>query len=100
MDFCTGACTDQAVPIACAVTLRRAIAQVGMQHPGLGSAKSSASPGQPPGGGVLDMALAAQHQEVAALRDQMAMLRHEMTAMRQGSTRDSGMQSQQQVLRA
>ena len=46
------------------------------------------------------MAMAAQHREVAALRDQMAMLMHEMTAMRQGSMQSTVLQSLQQVLRA
>lgn len=78
----------------------RSGAQAGMQHSGLGSGRGNLPPGQQPGGGVLDMAVAAQHREVAALRDQMAVLRHEMTAMRQGSTGATALQPQHKVLRA
>jgi len=56
-----------------------------MQQPGLGLGVGEPLSGQLPGGSALDMAMAAQHRDVAALRDQMTMLRHEMTAMREGS---------------
>ena len=65
-----------------------------MQQSGLGLGQGNVQPG----GSAVDVAMAAQHREVAALRDQMAMLRHEMTAMRQGSTGLSALQPLQQVL--
>ncbi len=70
-----------------------------MQQPGLGLGLGNEQPGQQPGGSAVDMAMAAQHREVAALRDQMAMLRHEMTAMRQGGTGVTALQPLQQVLK-
>ena len=79
------------------------VAQVGMQQSGLGLGQGSLLPGQQPGGSMVDMAMAAQHREVAALRDQMAALRHEMhemTAMRQGSSAASTLHPLQQVLTA
>ena len=72
-----------------------------MHQCGLGLGQGNMLPGQQPGGSVVDMAMAAQHREVAALRDQMATLRHEMTAMRQGScSAGSTLHPLQQVLKA
>ena len=71
-----------------------------MHQCGLGLGQGNMLPGQQPGGSVVDMAMAAQHREVAALQDQMAMLRHEMTAMRQGSRGVTALQPLQQVLKS
>ena len=71
-----------------------------MQQSGLGQGQGNLQPGQQSGGSAVDMAMAAQHREVAALQDQMAMLRHEMTAMRQGSTGVTALQPLQQVLKS
>ena len=56
-----------------------------MQQSGLGLGAGEPLSGQLPGGSALDMAMAAQHRDVAVLRDQITTLRHEMTTMRKGS---------------
>lgn len=80
--------------------MRSLYAQAGLQQSGLGLGQGSLRAGPQPDGSVVDMAMAAQHRELAALRDQMAMLRHEMTSMRQGSTQSTPLQPLHQVLRA